>query len=93
MIMAAIRKRSEELWSDEPEELENMIEDELEAYQELQTLEIRNVPNDVLKVLMEAAEHEHPADYSEQRDFVRHGADRHLYVQRLKENLTQSKSC
>ena len=64
-----------------------MIEDELEAYQELQTLEIRNVPNDVLKVLMEAAEHEHPADYSEQRDFVRHGADRHLYVQRLKEKL------
>ena len=64
-----------------------MIEDELEAYQELQTLEIRNVPSDVLKVLMEAAEHEHPADYSEQRDFVRHGADRHLYVQRLKEKL------
>lgn len=86
-IMDGIRKRIEELWDDETDILEDMIEDEVEAYRDLQMLKIEGVPSEVLKALEEAAEHEHPADYSEQRDFVRRGADRHLYVQRLREEI------
>ena len=86
-IIAGIRKRIEEIWDDEPDMLEDMIEQEIEAYQDLQSLEIEGVPGEVLRELLADAEREHPTDYYEQREFVRNGADRYLYVQQLNEKV------
>jgi len=86
-IMTSIKKRIEQIWDDEPEMHEDMIEQEIEAYQDLQSLEIESVPDKVLRDLMADAEREHPSDYSEQREFVQNGADRYLYIQQLNEKV------
>ena len=85
--MERIKRRAEELWEDDADMLNDMIDDEIEAYQELHAMEIENVPNSMLEELKHAAEREHPADYSEQRDYVTNGVKSYLYVQGLREKI------
>ena len=90
-IQTKIRQKADELWNEDPDMREMMIKDEVQAYQELQTLEIEDVPGEVLRDLQVAGEREHPADYSEQRDYVRTGASRYLYIQRLNRRIEPMK--
>ena len=86
-VVKQIEQKAREDWADDPDMVDHIIDTEFEAYRELQTMEVDNVPNSVLEELKDAAGDEFPGDYAEQRDFVEEGAKVYLYNQQVREKI------
>ena len=86
-VMDQITHQAEEAWADDPDMLQHTIDTELDAYQELQTVESDNIPASVLAELRKAAEQENPNEYSGQLEYVESGIRRFLYVRQLNETI------
>lgn len=86
-IMNQIKRQAEEDWADDPDMLQYTIDTEVDAYQELRTMETDNIPGSALAELRQAAEREHPNDYSGRLEYVKNGIRHYLYVRRLNETI------
>lgn len=83
-IMKEIRRRASQDWADDPDMLNDIIDAEIEAYRELQTMEADQVSTSVLEELKQSAKCEHPEDYSEQREYVVNGVTEYVYIQQVR---------
>jgi hypothetical protein len=68
----------------------SVIDREIRAYQELQTMRLDGVPNERIQQMKEAAALDHPGAYADQRDYVVKHANDYLYVQNVRAKVGPS---
>ena len=86
-IMAEIRKAANELYDETSDDYEIMIEEETEAYLELQTFEASGVEAEIVQEIRKAAEEKYPKGYFEQLEYVRKTAYGYKYVQEARKRI------
>ena len=86
-IISQIKSKAGEDWADDPDMIQDTIDTEVDAYQELRTMRPDNIPDSVLAELRQSAEQKHPKDYSEQLQYVEGRIEHYLYVQQLNERI------
>ena len=71
--------------------LNDFVDQECEAFEEIRDMEVVSVPISVLTGLKETAGREHPKSYFDQLEYVRVGVKHFLYLQKLRKDIEPMK--